>query len=270
MAARKEILDFIMLERTTTPPKHEEIENHLFRILEIYNNREADCITLQNDLFELVSSCKLYERAMKTKHTKYDFELVIMGLIQTSIDWQIFLPENEIKRYEGVRLNIIENFADYIRKEYAAYARLHNNPITTAGQTTIKEQKNSKPTKPKEKAGNKPAPKFSTFFLPGVDVEKMLPILHDFIDGSVGKELAKYIVAITNVWIKTPKSKSVCKEFKAPESAYKEALDKHYCRNRYSGVCVKKKGKPFTEEDLEDIRKLIRKRYEQKTKETQE
>ena len=68
MAARKEILDFIMLERTTTPPKHEEIENHLFRILEIYNNREADCITLQNDLFELVSSCKLYERAMKTKH----------------------------------------------------------------------------------------------------------------------------------------------------------------------------------------------------------
>ena len=123
MAARKEILDFIMLERTTTPPKHEEIENHLFRILEIYNNREADCITLQNDLFELVSSCKLYERAMKTKHTKYDFELVIMGLIQTAIDWQIFLPETEIKRYEEVRLNVVENLADYIRKKYSFHAK---------------------------------------------------------------------------------------------------------------------------------------------------
>ena len=74
-------------------------------------------------------------------------------------------------------------------------------------------------------------------------------------DGLKGKELAKHIVAITNVWIRQPEHKSVCKEFQAPESAYKEALDKHYCRNQYSGVRIKKKGKPFTEEDLEEITK---------------
>ena len=271
MAARKEILDFIMLERTTTPPKHEEIEKHLFRIIEIYNNREADYLTLQNDLFELVSSCKSYERMMKAKHTKYDFELVIMLLLQTAMDWQIFLPETEIRRYEEVRLNMIENLADYIRKKYSYNAKLHNSQSPPSAKLTTKEkQKSDKTTKPKGNPGKKPSPGFVTFFLPGVDAEKMLPILHEFMDGLKGKELAKHIVAITNVWIRQPEHKSVCKEFQAPESAYKEALDKHYCRNQYSGVRIKKKGKPFTEEDLEEIRKLIRKRYEQKTKETQE
>lgn len=273
MAKREEIEDLILLENSSTPPTIDERDAKIKNILKIYNERKADLLTLQNDIEELVYFCRLLERTKGvrgSKHVRYDFEYTIMLILITAEDWQIFLPESEIKRYEGVRLNMIENLAGYIRDQYAKYARQHNDPLTTAGQTTTEGTKNSKPTKQKEKAGKKQAQKFSTFFLPHVDAEKMLPILHEFMDGLIGKELAKHIVAITNVWIRQPEHKSVCKEFQAPESAYKEALDKHYCRNRYSGVCVKKKGKPFTEEDLEEIRKLIRKRYEQKTKETQE
>lgn len=115
----------------------------------------------------------------------------------------------------------------------------------------------------KGKAGKKPAKDFREYFLPGIDADILLPILHDYIDGNVGKELAKYIVAITNVWIEEPGHKSVCKEFKASESAYKEAIDKHYCRNQYSGVRKDKIGKPFPEKELAAIRNIIKKRIEE-------
>ena len=261
MAARKEILDYIMLERTATPPTNVERDACAMRLLEIYNERKADFLTLQNDLFELVSSCKIYER-MGLKHATFDFEMAITMLLQTSTDWQIFLSETEIQRYEGVRLNFIENLAAYIRKQYAFHTKQHNSQ--TARNLAERKQNTNKPTKQKGKPGKKTSPEFKSFFLPGIDADRMLPILHDFMDKLVGKELAKYIVAITNKWIRTPDHKSVCEEFKAPESAYKDALDKHYGRNQYSGVRKDKKGKPFTKDELEDIRKLIRERYEQK------
>ena len=140
MAARKEILDFIMLERTETPPNSEDVQAHALRITDIYNERKADLLTLQNDLFELVASCKLYERmGLKQKHLTPDFEQAIMILIMTATDWELLLPETEIQRYENVELNVIENLAEYIRNTYSHHYRLHSTPEQTALDKLLEE-----------------------------------------------------------------------------------------------------------------------------------
>ena len=143
MAARKEILDFIMLERTETPPTHEDVQAHALRITDIYNDRKADLLTLKNDLFELVSECKIYER-MGAKHTTPDFEEAIMMLLMTATDWELFLPETEVQRYEKVRLNVIENLADYIRKTYSRHQMQHGT-LTPATQTPQVEASQAMP-----------------------------------------------------------------------------------------------------------------------------
>lgn len=288
MAARKEILDFIMLERKETPPTHEDVQAHALRIIDIYNERRADLLTLQNDLFELVASCKLYER-MGLKYRTSDFETAIMILIMTATDWELYLPDSEVQRYENVKLNVIENLAVFIRDTYSHHHGQHNPPEQTPignRHEAIDEEKQSADTstpsaeimedatdltpatadnekQEKGKAGKKSAKDFREYFLPGIDADLLLPILHEFLDGKIGKELAKYIVVITNVWITEPGHKSVCKEFKASESAYKEAIDKHYCRNQYSGVRKDKIGKPFPENELAAIRNNIKKRIEE-------
>ena len=151
MAARKEILDFIMLERTETPPTHEDVQAHALRITDIYNERKADLLTLQNDLFELVSESKIYER-LGAKHTMPDFEEAIMTLIMTATDWGLFLPETEVQRYEKVSLNVIENLADFIRETYSHHQMQHGTPTPTS-QTPQVEASQRMPTDPTPAAG---------------------------------------------------------------------------------------------------------------------
>ena len=127
MAARKEILDFIIQEQTTTPPKWQEVEAYALRILEAYNERRADTLTLQNDLFELVASCKMCEQR-GIKDATPNFEVAVMLLLQTALDWNICLPESEIKRYENVKLFIIDNLAKYIMETYSHQELRHGLP----------------------------------------------------------------------------------------------------------------------------------------------
>ena len=128
MAARKEILDFFMLERTETPPTHEDVQAHALRITDIYNERKADLLTLQNDLFELVSESKIIYERLGAKHTMPDFEEAIIILIMTATDWELFLPETEVQRYEKVSLNVIQNLADFIRETYSHHQMQHGTP----------------------------------------------------------------------------------------------------------------------------------------------
>lgn len=117
MAERKEIHDFIMAERNMEVSLSEEdVTTHTLQIIEIYNERKADLLTLKNDLWELMASLRLLERRGAEKKVTYDFMQIILILLQTAKDWHIFLPETEVKRYEGIKLGDIENLADYIRK----------------------------------------------------------------------------------------------------------------------------------------------------------
>ena len=160
MAARKEILDFFMLERRETPPTHEDVQAHALRITDIYNDRKADLLTLQNDLFELVSESKIFERLGAAKHTMPDFEEAIMILIMTATDWGLFLPETEVQRYEKVSLNVIQNLADYIRETYSHHQMQHGTP-TPHQQTTMVEASQMMPQKSPQ-AASKPQPLTTT------------------------------------------------------------------------------------------------------------
>lgn len=160
MAARKEILDFFMLERRETPPTHEDVQAHALRITDIYNDRKADLLTLQNDLFELVSESKIFERLGAAKHTMPDFEEAIMILIMTATDWGLFLPETEVQRYEKVSLNVIQNLADYIRETYSHHQMQHGTP-TPHQQTTMVEASQMMPQKSPQ-AALKPHPQTTT------------------------------------------------------------------------------------------------------------
>ncbi len=149
MAARKEILDFFMLERTETPPTHEDVQAHALRITDIYNDRKADLLTLQNDLYELVAQSKIYER-MGAKHTTPDFEEAIMILIMTATDWELFLPETEVQRYENVSLNVIDNLADYIREIYSHHQMRHGTLTPTTQTPQVEASQTMTQKRPQE------------------------------------------------------------------------------------------------------------------------
>ena len=117
MAARKEIRDFVLQNRAIQAPKWQDVEIYALRILEAYNERKADDKTLKNDVFELVVSCQLAESRGWQYHNQ-NYELAIMLLISTAADWDIYLSEEDIKRYKNVRMDTIEDLAQYITDEY--------------------------------------------------------------------------------------------------------------------------------------------------------
>lgn len=179
------------------------------------------------------------------------------------VEYFLDTVQGAIYRYFGEDINLVE----YLRQKAIDEEKQPADTSTPSAElmedaTDLTPAIANNEKQEKGKAGKKPAKDFREYFLPGIDADILLPILHEYIDGKVGKELAKYIVAITNELIEEPSHKSVCKEFKASESAYKEAIDKHYCRNQYTGVRKDKIGKPFPEYELAIIRNNIKKRIE--------
>ena len=267
MAARKEILDFIMLERTETPPTHEDVQAHALRIIDIYNERKADLLTLQNDLFELVSESKIYER-MGAKHTTPDFEEVIMILIMTATDWELFLPETEVQRYENVSLNVIDDLADYIRETYSHHQMQHGTPTSTAqtpqvealqkiptdtppaaGQMGEVGQEQETPTKLKRKRG-RPQKEFEDFFITPDDAPKVISILEELLKEKFGRDAARIIVACYHGgWITEPTPASIERKFGIEASGLKEPLRCHFAPPAHSNPKFPK----FTNEELSPI-----------------
>ena len=274
MAARKEILDFIMLERTETPPTHEDVQAHALRITDIYNERKADLLTLQNDLFELVATCKMDER-MGAKHATPDFEEAIMTLIMTATDWELFLPETEVQRYEKVRLNVIKNLADYIRETYSHHQKQHGTPTPAtqtpqveasqsippdtppaAGQTGETKQEPESDTPPKKKRNRgRPQKEFEDFFITPDDAATVIPILEKLLKGKFGRDAARIIVACCHGgWITEPTTPSIERKFGIPASGTKEPLRCHFRPPAHS----KPQFPQFTDKELSPIVEKIR------------
>ena len=116
MAARKEIIDFIEWERKNPEASILEVSEQSLIVVEIYSERKADTVTLVNDLLDLVVSYKI--RGKHDPKTAFDYELVITSLIQSATDWNVILTEDEIKRFENVKVCDIKNLAEYIRTTY--------------------------------------------------------------------------------------------------------------------------------------------------------
>ena len=132
MAARKEILDFIQMMRNhQTRPSLESVSDQTLKIVEIYNERKGDHLTLKNDMWELVTSAISNERR-GIERTSFDFVSAITILLQTASDWGLYLPETEIQRYEGVKIGLYDNLAKEIRQ---IYSHPHRQPAVTKRDT---------------------------------------------------------------------------------------------------------------------------------------
>lgn len=272
MAARKEIFDFIMAERkpdtSDALPTQDEVTAHTLRIIEIYNERKADLLTLQNDLFELIATCKMYER-IGAKHATFDFECVITTLLQTAADWGLFLPEIEVQRYENVKLFCIENLADEIRETYRHHNMQHGTPTPAtqtpqgeasqamplgtpppaAGQMGEVWQEQETPTKLKRKRG-RPQKEFEDFFITPDDAPKVISILEKLLKEKFGRDAARIIVACYHGgWITEPTPASIERKFGIEASGLKEPLRCHFAPPAHSNPKFPK----FTNEELSPI-----------------
>ena len=153
MAARKEILDFIMMVRNPqTRPSLESVSDQSLKIVEIYNERKADHLTLKNDMWELVTSAILNERR-GIERTSSDFDLVITILLQTAADWGLYLPETEIQRYEGVKIGLYDDddLAKQIRQIYSQPHRQQGTPQNENIFITPDVVKRDTPPEPQQK-----------------------------------------------------------------------------------------------------------------------
>ncbi len=112
--------------------------------------------------------------------------------------------------------------------------------------TIIKNSKGRPKAKPFEEYLKEDAP------------EGLMAILEDLLRNKTGKDAARIIIAITNLWIDEPATTSICNKFPCIKpSSYNEAKNKHYGLNEYQNHA-----NPFSESELDNIRTIIRERLQ--------
>lgn len=85
--------------------------------------------------------------------------------------------------------------------------------------------------------------------------KEFMPVMEKMLKGKTGKDAARIIVAITDVWIEQPAIASVCKRFPGVKSSsFSDALNKHYGLGKYVG-----NAKTFSVNELNNIRSNIKK-----------
>lgn len=131
---RKEILDFIKAE--SRPNQHERNDDPrelMWAIVDIYKQRKADAITLQNDLEALVFESRLHKNykdasilvGLNPQQTENDHETALFDvnncidyLIMTAKKWGVTLPESVIQKYDCMNYGRDYTLADFIRWQY--------------------------------------------------------------------------------------------------------------------------------------------------------
>ena len=79
----------------------------------------------------------------------------------------------------------------------------------------------------------RPSKQFEDFLLPNAP-EGLMPVLEEMLNGKTGKAAFSIILAITDIYIDEPETKSVCRRFPSvKESSYEDAKSRHYGINRY-------------------------------------
>lgn len=165
-------------------------------------------------------------------------------------------------------VDTVELFFDYIGRSFMRYFGEEIDIIHLAkilGGVPPAKDTNTPPTsmdadiKDSRKIGRTPAQPFRDYFYKSEDADIILPILHELLDGERGTARAKYIVAIQGTWIKEPAHQSVHNEFNngRKDSTYETRYKRHF------GNYEKKEKMPFSESELEDVRKLIQSKIPQ-------
>lgn len=130
-------------------------------------------------------------------------------------------------------------------KESSSKADNHSSPETTEYLTQHTIIKNSK--------GRPKAKPFEEYLKEGAP-EGLMAILEELLKNKTGKDAARVIIAITDLWIDEPETQSICRRFPSVKhSSYDEAKNKHYGFGKYNN-----NAKPFSKSELENVRNIIK------------
>lgn len=167
--------------------------------------------------------------------------------------------QDSIRRFFGEDIDIIQlakRESDTTTPEPEQTA-LDNSleDVPPANRTSKQPTSTDADTKDNGKKGRLPAPPFKDYFKNSEDADIILPILHELLDGKKGTIRAKYMIAISKVWLnESPAHQSVHNEFNdgKKDSTYETRFMRHYCD--YSTL----KRKAFSDDELSDVIKLLK------------
>ena len=184
--------------------------------------------------------------AIKNAASEYEYEYnQTLDYVDDDGNWCKEMP---------LDLGLFYDFCDGIRDKYEEYMM----PLTSEEQFNVKDlpdsELDSNSSKPKSvKIGRPKAKKFEVFLMRNTP-SCFMSILHEMLDGKTGKDAARIIRACVGLWISKPQIKSVTNEF--------ESIKHNSFSTAFTNLSL------FTTEELEIIRKEIRKKMRQNTHQT--
>lgn len=271
------------------PPTLQEWDSLIQDIVEIYNERRADVLTLENDISELIIYfCFYTKNQLETE--KEQIKTAIIILLQTAKDWGIILSEKEISKYDAVEFldNTSRNakskvppyvsFASYLRKLYGMNKDQQKQRFKYTSIELSADPKVLPPVKSirsisvflPSKRGRKKAPLFVSVIKANCNKEKALKIIHDIIDQrtSVKDKAFEFISLATAGIIRQPDGvecsyTSIVNEFfnNKRNSSLEDYFRYYYYPDRvsYKGKKAPKFKKELIEEEAKRLKNLFQK-----------
>lgn len=267
-------------------PTLQEWDSLIQDILEIYNERRADVLTLENDISELIIYFCFYTKN-QLEIEKEQIKTAIIILLQTAKDWGIILSEKEISKYDAVefsdntsrnaknKLSPYVSFASYLRKLYGMdkdqqKQRLKYTSIELSADPKVLPPANSISVSLPIKRGRKKAPPFTSVIKTDCNKEKVLKIIHDIIDQrtSVKDKAFEFISLATAGIIRQPDGAecsytTIVNEFfnNKRNSSLEDYFRYYYYPDRvpYKGKKAPKFKKELIENEAERLKNLFQK-----------
>ena len=146
--------------------------------------------------------------------------------------------------------NKYEEESLYYKESSSIVENNNSSPVITGNNLSHTRVKTNSKGRPKAK-------QFEEYVKEGAP-NGLMAILEELLRDKTGKDAARIIIAITDLWIDKPATTSICRKFPSvKDSAYNEAINKHYGLNKYLN-----KAKPFNESELDNVRNVIMERLE--------
>ena len=265
--------------------KSEENDNNLQKLKKCTENIKVSISSLQfaqrKLTPELLANIPWYN--VTGKFAKEDILKLMKYIPKDRPEWDLMLYaiKNAIKEYEWeynhdlyyvdddgqwcqdspLDMTPTINYCEELNNKYEELSLYYKESslITDNGNSSPKMTENLPQYTPKKNSKGRPKSKSFEEYLKEDAPEGLMAILEELLRNKTGKEAARIIIAITGFWIDEPATTSICRRFPSVDDAsYNEAKSKHYGSNKFIN-----KAKPFSYNELENVRNTIRERLRQ-------
>lgn len=149
------------------------------------------------------------------------------------------------------------NYCEELKNKYEEESMYYKDSFSiTDNNNSSPEITEDLPCHTRANKNSKGRPKAKLFekYLKEGAPEGLTAILEELLRNKTGKDAARIIIAITDLWIDEPETQSICRRFPSvKDSSYDEAKNKHYGFGKY-----RNNAKPFSDSELENVRNIIR------------